>query len=407
MSYPQGEPKFLGEKEMFIGAYNAPTPTDENYKNIAECGITHLFLNTMVGYEKNDVGYYKTPFELAEKYGFKIVVHSNCGGYGNVIQNKEHYKKQKTFAGLLAIDEPPETRFGMLKFDYEYYKKDFPDSPYYINLLPIYSEPYQLGWVDYTEHLRSYKETLLKNYDPRFRVLMCDTYPLKDGPSILEKWLLNIEMLRQIATETGAELHFYLQDQGFWGSWRQPTTLEELTFQLYTYLAFGAKGISHYPYLTPSSEKPDQKGIVCEDESKSFMFPLAKSLNELVKKIDGVILDFEWKAVVRASANKDEYKGFDLCSDFKSSCGILHGASSDTDAIIGCFTNKDGYQGFMVVNFSEPLGGTKNKVTLMLDGVNRAVVFIDGAPSEKTIDDGKLVLELNKGEGVFVVPYNE
>lgn len=78
---------------MFIGAYNAPTPTDENYKNIAECGITHLFLNTMVGNEKNDVGYYKTPFELAEKYGFDIIVHSNCGGYGNVIQNREHYKK--------------------------------------------------------------------------------------------------------------------------------------------------------------------------------------------------------------------------------------------------------------------------------------------------------------------------
>lgn len=308
---------------------------------------------------------------------------------------------------MLAIDEPPETRFGMLLFDYEKYKQDFPDYPYYINLLPVYSDLGQLGWVDYKEHLRSYKETLLKNYDPRFRVLMCDSYPLKDGPSILEDWLYNLEMLRQIATETNSDLYLFLQDQGFWGSWRQPTTLAELTFQFYVYLAFGAKGVAHYPYLTPPSEKPEQKGIVDFDESKTFMFPLVKALNEEIKKIDGVYLEFEWQGIVLGKAEVSEYAGLKKCTDFKESLGILKSAYSERDLLVGCFENSSGYQAFIAVNFSEPLGGKENKIALKLDGVNKAIVYVKGEPQTVLLNNGIYERTLGLGEGIFIVPYKE
>lgn len=407
--YPIGKPELKNEKEMFIGGYWCPPPTDENYKNAAECGITHMMVNTYIGREKEDEEYYLIPFALARKYGVKVVMHAMNKGWENIKCYKDIFLAQDNFEGIVAEDEPNYSRSEFFVKDYQDFKKDCPNKPYYVNLFPYYASPTaQLGCDTYEEYVSSHVEKVVKQFDERHKILMCDTYPLKNGNKLLEKWLWNIELIKEAGENAGAEVYFYTQDEGFWGGWQQMTTLAELTFQVYVYLAYGVQGLSHYPYLTPPGSKPHEKGIVAEDGRKSFVFPLAKRANELIKKLDGYILDFTWKGVMaKLGTNNAEgfNENFSHCKNMIDGYGVLKNFTTQEDAIIGCFENADGYQGYLITNFSAPIAGKPTVITAEFDGCDKAIVFIQGEPIEVDFVDGKLTQTLGLGEGIFVVPY--
>ena len=409
--YPQGRPELENEKEMFIGAYWCPSPTDKNYEIAAESGITHMMVNTMIGHEREDEGYYKVPFGLARKHGVKVVMHAMKDGWQNIKEYRDIFMAQDNFEGILAEDEPNFSKNDHFAKDYQEYKKDCPDKPYYVNLFPYYASPTaQLGCDTYEEYVDVHVDKVVKNYDAKHRVLMCDTYPLKNENKLLDKWLWNIELIKAAGDRVGADVYFFTQDEGFWGGWRQMTTLAELTIQVYVYLAYGVKGLSHYPYLTPRGSLPHEKGIVTEQEEKSFIFPMVKIANGLIKKLDGYVFGFDWKGVM-AKIGKNNADGknvnFDYCKNMIDGYGVLKNSESEEDMIIGCFENKDGYNGYMAVNFSEPLVGKPSKIALEFDGCDKAIVFIHGEPIDVDLIDGKLDFTLGLGEGVFVVPYKK
>lgn len=403
------KPNFNEQKEFFIGAYNAPHSTDSLYKIAGESGITHMMVNTFIGREFESEGYYKTPYRLAKKYGFKVVLHCMNGGYQNVDQYEEVFKRNKDFIGVIAIDEPDCTRFDYFKEDYQIYKKVFPGYPYYINLLPMYSTVPQLGGVEYEEYLRLYREKILRNFEDGNRVLMCDTYPLLLDTKIYPLWLKNIELLREIATEDKADLHFYLQDQSFWDR-RQPTTLAEINFQSYVYLAYGTKALSHYPYLTPTGAGKDSYGVTDEQGQKSLIFDYIVEANKLLQKLNTPYHEFEWRAVIANIGSENatgKNENIDSCRDMKTEYGMLKSVESTKDTIVGCFDHKDGYEMYVVVNFTEPLEKGENKIQLSIKDCDKAIVYVNGDPQEMDIVNGKLSITLLEGEGVFVIPFNK
>ena len=411
INYPIGAPNLKDEKQMFIGGYWCPKPTEKAYRYIAESGLTHMMVNTMIGHEVEDEGYYKTPFKLARKNGIKVVMHGMDKGYQFIKQYKDVFRENAdVFDGIIAFDEPYPTNFNFLSEDVEVYKEDFPDYPYYVNLLPIYADYSQLEMGDYTEYLSNYVKKVFARLLPEHKILMCDIYPLLENVKIYDKWLLNLEMLREIVDEYNSELYLYFQDQMFWNR-RQPRTLNELTYQLYVSLAYGMTGVSHYPYLTPKGSKKGSAGVVDTIGRKSYVFPLAQQLNALIKRLDGVYLEFKWKAVIHqiGKNNADgKNENFDNCKNTVKNYGVLKEISAEQDTVIGCFENADGYQGFIIANFDEPLSDKTDKVTLKFDGgINKAIVYENGNPKKYDISADGLTVELNAGDGVFVVPYIE
>ena len=410
---PKGKPTLKDDKEMFIGAYCAPLPSDKTYKEAAECGITHIFAGggdyyKYFGY--NDPGYYEDPLYFGQKYGIDILFHVQDTSYSVMTKNEDYIKTQENFKGFLIWDEPVFNNFDYLAKDYQKFVQDYPDKSYFVNLLPLYAEGDQIPKGSYKQYLMEYYYKVFSKYDKNHKILMCDVYPLMTG-EIYDKWLYNLELLRTTADKQNGDLYLYLQSQGFLGRWRQPTTRADLTYQMYVYLAYGVEGVAHYPYRTPESSGASNPAILDKNDKPTYMYDFAKYMNTLLHKLDGPYFNFDWKGVISSigTQNIDGYNpNFDNAKNMIKEYGLLKEVKSTKDAIVGCFENSDGYQAFMAVNFTDPNFQERNTITLTFNKrCNKAIVYLEGEPKVMSVKDGQLKLTLKQGEGAFVIPYKE
>ena len=411
INYPSGTPELTDTQEMMVGAYWCPEPTLKAYQDAKAAGITHMMVNKTLGHPTFDSeGFYWLPTEYAAQAGLKVIMHSDNSGYKVLLDYFEDMKTNPVVEGVIGCDEPNVTKINMLAQDYQDFKEEFPDTPYWVNLFPDYATSEQLGGVTWEQYVDTYKEKMLSKYDPNYRILMCDCYPLMNGTNIYAKWLYNLEYVRSTADSVNAELQMYMQAQGFLNRWRQPTRVSELTYQLYVYLAYGVSSISYYPWLTPGGGNDPNKGPIAEDNTPTYIYDFVKATNDELQGLDGAYLGFDWKAVI-GSVGSSNFQGekclnFTNCKNLKSKYGVVGSVNSTKDALVGCFENEDGYQGFIVANFDQPKSTFKNTVTLNFrGGVNKAIVYVKGVPQTVDLTDGKLTHELKAGEGLFVVPY--
>ena len=176
-------------------------------------------------------------------------------------------------------------------------------------------------------------------------------------------------------------------------------------------MAYGVNGFAYYPYKMPESSPENQKAIIDVEGNKTYMYELAKSANDELKKLDGVYMGFDWKGVINKAGTRNPHGtnlNFSFCKNTIENYGVLKEVSSRYDCIVGCFENADTYQGYMVVNFNDPLSGKENEVTLSFaKKIDKAIVYVDGEPEVKDVVGGELTVSVGIGEGVFVVPYNE
>lgn len=146
--------------------------------------------------------------------------------------------------GYYLRDEPGAVAFpGLGKWAAAFRKAD-PDSLAYINLFPNYASPGQMGVPTYDDYLNEFVN-LVK---PRF--ISYDHYALMDDGSLRGGYFQNLEAVRKAALR--ADLPFWnivLSNAHF--HYAEPTP-GGLNFQLYTTLAYGARGISYFTYFAPA-----------------------------------------------------------------------------------------------------------------------------------------------------------
>lgn len=113
-----------------------------------------------------------------------------------------------------------------------------------------------------------------------------------------------------------------------------------------------------------------------------------------------------WKGVMLSSVYDDD-GNFSMLEGSENliSAKNMSGITSTEDAFAGIFEDKEGREGYLVVNFTDPAKKRKNKVTLALTNATRAIVVKEGKEEVKKVDGGKLELDLDEGDGVFVIPY--
>ena len=58
----------------------------------------------------------------------------------------------------------------------------------------------------------------------------------------------------------------------------------------------------------------------------------------------------------------------------------------------------------MVTNYTEPTQGLNTRIDFNFTNANRAIVYRNGLKKVYEVKDGKLNLNLESGEGMFVIP---
>jgi len=184
--------------------------------------------------------------------------------------------------GLYAYhltDEPSAGSFPALGKLVAYLRERDPAHLAYINLLPTYANNEQLGIKGekveaYVEHLRQYVEVV------RPGLLSYDHYQFTnagDNPD----YFLNLALMRDKALAAGLPFLNIVQSS-CWvpGSAASPQAPrvpngDELSYLVYTTLAYGAQGISYYVYCYPNHEG----GMARPDGTPTPLYQALKSLN--------------------------------------------------------------------------------------------------------------------------------
>ncbi len=263
----------------------------------------------------------------------------------------------------------------------------------YINLFPNYAPPAALGTETYDEHLRQFVDVV----DPD--VLSMDHYPMftptADGR---QGYIDNLASMREVSLEAGIPFWNFFNTMPF-GPHFDPTE-SQLRWQIYSSLAYGAKGVLYFCYWTPrGGEFPKGGAIITAEGRRTRHYDQARRINAELKAMGPTLMALTSTGVRRIQ------RGDDVAALLT---GSPIASITDGEYLIGEFTHVDGrravllnnydfaYTSWPTVEFVAPL----EQVTEVdrVTGEERAV--IDDSP-----DTDGLQVSLDAGEGrLFLMP---
>lgn len=320
----------------------------------------------------------------------------------------QEYEYADAFYGCFIGDEPGADKFDQHGFAAEIFTLAAPDLCYYVNLFPVIAGGAQLGGttpINYTTYIAQYLEKVKLPY------LSYDHYPLKKSGkkySLIDNFLYNMEIVKNAIDEEGEDrkMWTFLQSISF-GSNRTLESVGDAAFQAYSFLAYGGDGIQWFCFTCPppfdGASYFGNDALLDRDYQKTPVFDYVKTANQYVQALMPYYKNFEWKGVMTSSEKGGE-GNFESIKRMESA-KTLKKVEGTQDTLAGVFEDKDGREGYMVVNFTDPGKKLDSTVTLTLENAGKAIVVLNGEKKTVSVNDGKLILELKSGEGCFVIPY--
>ncbi|MDE5896208.1 MAG: hypothetical protein K2H43_00165, partial [Clostridia bacterium] len=403
-----------------------PSNTLEDYPMAKDMGLTHMFIDNFMA-RKGTPDYYKQ-LEYCEQVGLKAILGSDTslsgaglGSAENVAIDETDYTNYPAVDMINVWDEPGSLHFGEVATRIEKYYKMYGDlgktaPTMYVNLDPAFHTSHQsLGQeANIRVYAEKFAEQVLTKVQGR-KIISTDIYPLMSSPdgshfSVLSTWLADMEALKEVAVAADAEFMMFVQNYSE-TSRRDIMSKEDLSFQIYTDMAFGINGFSYFTYR--QSALNFGGGCVSKDESctpfESYYW--AQEINREISAFDHVFLAFdEWQGVMPVNGTNN----LEAEEEYNNDCFVLahpvqkldcaKSVSATEDTIIGQFADKDGNAGLMVVNFNDPLENLEDTVSFEFENANRALVYRNGVRKVYEVKNNKLSLTLDVGEGVFVIP---
>ena len=124
--------------------------------------------------------------------------------------------------------------------------------------------------------------------------------------------------------------------------------------------------------------------------------------------MEDVYFNFDWLGIKTVIGN-DQSKGgknvdFALSEFAVVEMPRIESVKTQQDTVIGAFEDKNGNDGYMLVNFTEPSAKLENKIVLKLKDCTKAAVWENGEQKVYKLNNGVLTLNQKGGDGFFVVP---
>lgn len=411
-------------ERLLIGGYNVAHRDETHVQYAADAGFD--FFITAV--DENFLS-------LCDQYGLGVIAkgYGLPAYYGSLtaapewmaITEQSYNYTHPCVWGNDLIDEPNASVFPLLGQITEHYYANTTGKLPLINLFPMYANSEQLGnnpeihasigllyasrdlaneSVDrYKRHVSDYINQIGTDY------ISVDIYPLKVSSDGVKQtnalWLRNLDILSEACRETNRDLWVITQSSGNTeteegGSMRHCDTPEDIRWQSFVTLSFGAKAIIHACY--DGGWWDSSSHLIDENGERTATYYAVQTVNGELKSFANIyggyshLGAFLMNKIGVAGTLPDAY-----LTPVDSSAKPR--ISSTSPLLVGCFEKKDGsgIRAFTVVNMNEPSSGKSATATLSVDEDQMVTVYQLGkATTFNSTDSVKLTLQ--NGEGVFI-----
>ena len=408
-------PEYTEEKNFLIGGWDNPPNTKKAYDTAKEMGLDFMFLSqkwASLGTEE-----YLKGLDIIADAGMKAML-----GTGSSIGNEVDFDKSVLYAdheAVLAVnywDEPTLSTLDNLDELADWHIENYGESDvnFYANLFP-YTE--QIGG-SYEEYLEKYCTIMKKVGEATGQDtwLSVDIYPLlssKYGSSVSMSWLTNLEEVALAAKEYDADyFHSFILATPH-GSYRDVSE-SDFRYQIWVNLAFGANSISYFTYRRSSIQSFGDSLVDMDGNPVEPNYSGAKKVNAEIHAIDDVYLSFEWEGMYPVTGTETENLMGGVSQYFYGlkqpleSLEKIKNVTAQKDTLIGQFHDEEGRKGYVVTNFADPYYGEEsaNQVELEFGNATAVMVCRGGKQEMYRLTDNKMTLDLEAGEGVFLIPLN-
>jgi hypothetical protein len=262
-----------------------------------------------------------------------------CEKYGLVALVADQSAEGPACWGYMLRDEPNVKDFPALREAVDKVRAAHPGKLAYINLYPNYANQQQLGAETYEEHVARFMEEV----DPD--VLSMDHYPvMKPSGDSRASYCANLEVMRKYSLQKGVPFWNFFNTMPF-GPHFDPTEAD-LRWQVFTSLAYGAKGVLYFCYWTPGGgEFPKGGAILTAEGRKTRHYEQAKRINATVKALGSALMQLTSVGVYRVKPEDDP-------AQVLADTPIKRIECEYRDYLVGVFTHADGRRAVLLNNYS-------------------------------------------------------
>ena len=409
-SYPSVIPTYVDDKELPMIAFWSPPSTEEWYQSMVDCGFTDVLIDSKYG---NFIGSDQLLETLAicDKVGIGAYL---TVSRGNNFTNSHNFAQFDSFKGLNTDEPLTKQHIDIIEKNIQILENSYQDTRYLTTFMPWLNS--EMDFQTYESYLRYYMDHGGSDEE----AVMFDIYPLKNNGIIENRWLPLLEEMAALSQKYGVDCYSYLATMSYGNSKRRPE-LDDMLYTSYVNLAYGMKGLGYFCYMSPGL--PPYDGEFAQDEwamvyytdpndfstyYKTPTWEIVQTANQELKALDHVILSFDWHGVMKSIGSNAQtsagVNNFTTAKNWIRKHDGIKKFTSTEDALLGVFKDKNGYDGFMLVNFADTYYDRKNTVTLELRGATRAMIYIKGQPQIVDLTDGTYTVTLEPGEGQFIIP---
>jgi hypothetical protein len=317
------------QDRFVIGMWVTPAPEDKYYREMAEANF-----NLMVGQAGADA---RQHLERCERYGLKTLIPAGT--------DIEKAPDGPACWGYTLVDEPGAGAFPDLGRRAEKIRTKRPGHFGYINLFPNYAPLAALGTASYDEHVAKF----MREVKPE--VLSMDHYPLMrpDGDS-RSSYCDNLECFRKYALAADIPFWNFFYSMPF--NDRLDPTEAQIRWQIFTSVAYGAKGVLYFCYWTPgkgaagAGEFPKGGAILTAEGLKTRHHEEARRINAELKALGPTLMKLTSTGVHRMTTgtNSSVLAG----NPIRKLARV--GGDPVGEFIVGTFRHADGRRAVAIVN---------------------------------------------------------
>lgn len=359
--------------------------TDARYKEIADANFTTVIGNFG---PKNSADIAKQ-LNLCKKYNLMAIVQGNADDPKTLVDDPNCW-------GYFIVDEPRADDLPKVKARIDAIRKARPGKLAYFNLLQTYAPPAMLGGT-YDEYVEKFAD------DANCDVLSMDYYPMmtptaddRDG------YCVNLAVMRKHSLKHNIPFWNFFNTMPY-GPQYDPTE-SHLRWQIYSSLAYGAKGIFYFCYWTPGGgefgEFPKGGAIITAEGKQTRHYDQAKRINASIKNLGPTLMKLTSTNVIRIKPSDDPIKAL-TGSPIKS-------LSKGGDYLVGVFRHDDGRRAVLLNNYDH---NYTSWPTVEFDTNGKDVLEVSPKDGKEIplYDDSPAIpgiqISLDSGEGrLFILP---